>query len=55
MYDIASSTAEITTALQNTGTLVALVLASVVIGVIALMGLGYAIRHLKKWILGRRF
>lgn len=55
MYNIASSTADITTALSNTGVLVALVLASVVVGVIALMGLGYAIRHIKKWILGRKF
>jgi len=50
MYNIASSTATITTALGDTGTLVALVVGSIVIGMIALMGLGFAIRHIRKII-----
>jgi len=54
MYNIASSTADIGTALTNTGTVVALVVASILIGLVALMGLGYAVRHIKK-LLGRRF
>jgi len=55
MYGIASSTADITTALGNTGTEVALVLASILVGVVALMGLGYAVRHISRRILGRKF
>jgi len=55
MYSIASSTQDITNALTNSGLLIALVLASVVVGVIALMGLGYAIRHIGKRLLGRKF
>jgi len=55
MWGLASSTELITTALSNTGVLIALVLASVVVGVIALMGLGYAIRHIGKRLLGRKF
>lgn len=55
MYTIASSSADITTALTNTGTLIALTLAAVVVGVIALMGLGYAIRHISRRLLGRKF
>lgn len=54
MYNIASSTADITTALTNTGTTIALVVASVLVAVVALMGLGYAVRHIRK-LLGRRF
>jgi len=55
MYSIASSTATLTQSFTDTGTLVALVLAAVVTGVIALMGLGYGIRHLRKYITGRKF
>lgn len=54
MYTIASSTSDITTALTNTGTVVALVVASILVGMVALMGLGYAVRHIKK-LIGRRF
>jgi len=54
MYSIASSTADITTALGNTGVVIALVVASILIGMVALMGLGYAVRHIRK-LLGRRF
>jgi len=55
MFNIASSTELITSALGSTGTIIALTLASVVVGVIALMGLGYAIRHISKRLLGRKF
>jgi len=55
MYTISSSTTDITTALTNTGSEVALVVASILIGVVALMGLGYAVRHISKRILGRKF
>jgi len=54
MYSIASSTTDIGTALTNTGIVVALVVASILVGMVALMGLGYAVRHIKK-LLGRRF
>jgi len=54
MYSIASSTGDITTALANTGTVVALVVGSILVGVVALMGLGYAVRHIRK-LIGRRF
>jgi len=54
MYNIASSTADITTALSNSGTVVALVVGSILIGLVALMGLGYAVRHIKK-LIGRKF
>lgn len=55
MYNIASSTATLATSFTDTGTIVALVLASVVVGLIALMGLGFGIRHLRKYITGKKF
>jgi len=54
MYNIASSSGDITTALGNTGTVIALVVSAILIGMVALMGLGYAIRHIRK-LLGRKF
>jgi hypothetical protein len=42
-------------AVSDTGYMVGLVVAAVTIGVVALMGLGFGIRHLKKWITGKKF
>ena len=55
MYSVASSTADITTLLSNTGTIVALVVAAVLGGAIALAGVGFAWRHIVKRITGRKF
>jgi len=54
MYNIASSTADVSQALTNGGTVIALVVSSILIGWVALMGLGYARRHIGK-LLGRKF
>jgi carbon monoxide dehydrogenase subunit G len=54
MYTIASSTTDINVALTNTGTVLAIVVASILIGMVALMGVGYAIRHIRK-LIGRKF
>jgi len=42
-------------AFSDTGYLVGVVLVAVVAGTIALMGLGFGIRHVKKWVTGKRF
>jgi len=55
MYGTTTAAATISQALTDTGTLVTLVLAGVVGGVVALMGLGFGYRHLKKYITGRKF
>lgn len=55
MYATSSAIATLNSAFSDTGILVALVISAVVGGVIALMGLGYGIRHVKKWITGRKF
>lgn len=55
IYPYASSSANLTSAFSDTGVLVTLVVGAIVAGVIALYGLGYGIRHVKKWITGRKF
>jgi len=55
MYSTTTAASTITQAGTDTGTLVALALGIVVGGLIALMGLGFGIRHLRKYITGRKF
>jgi len=55
MYSIASSTADIATMFTNTGLIIGAVIATVLVGYVALLGLGFALRHGKKYITGRKF
>lgn len=55
MFSTTTATTILESAFSDTGVLLLLVLTAVVAGTIALMGLGYGIRHVKKWITGRRF
>jgi len=55
MYGIASTSATLATAFTDTGTILAVVIATVVVGLVALLGLGFGVRHLKKYITGRKF
>jgi len=55
MWDIGSTTETLTTAYADTGTILVVVIAAIVTGLIALLGLGFGIRHLKKYITGRKF
>jgi len=55
MWDIASTTSLLTTAMSNVGTIFTLLLGSLVALTIALMGLGYGIRKLKKHATGGKF
>jgi len=55
MWDIASTTGALTTAYADTGTILTLVVAAILTGLIALLGLGFGVRHLKKYITGRKF
>jgi len=55
MWTAASTTGLLTTAFADTGTILLAVLGVVVAAVIALMGLGFGIRHLKKHVTGRKF
>jgi len=55
MWTVASTTDALTTAFTNTGTILSTVVATVLVGLIALLGLGFGIRHLRKYITGRKF
>lgn len=55
MWGVASSSAQITQSLTDTGTLVAVVILAISAGLVALLGLGFLFRHLKRYITGRKF
>jgi len=55
MFSTSSMASIFNGAVSDTGYMVVLVVGAVVIGVIALMGLGFGIRHIKKWITGKKF
>jgi len=55
MWTTASTTGVLATAFTDTGTILVSVIAVVVAGLIALLGLGFGIRHLRKYITGRKF
>jgi len=55
MWTIASTTASISTMFSDTGTVLAAVIGTVLVGLVALLGLGFGVRHLRKYITGRKF
>jgi len=55
MWPVASSTAASTTAFADMGTLIAMVITAILAALIGLLGLGFGVRHLKKYITGRKF
>jgi len=55
MWAVGSTTEALATLYANTGTIVAVVIATVLVGLVALLGLGFGVRHLRKYITGRKF
>jgi len=55
MWTAASTTGVISSMFTDTGTILTATIATTVVGIVALLGLGFAIRHLKKYITGRKF
>jgi len=55
MFTAASSTALIASAFSTTGTILTATMSTVVIALVALLGLGFAVRHLRKYITGKKF
>ena len=55
MWTVASTTDALSTAFTNTGTIISATFATVLVGLVALMGLGFGYRHLKKYITGKKF
>lgn len=55
MWVAASTTAVISSMFSDTGTILTATIATVVLAAVALLGLGFAWRHLKKYVTGRKF
>jgi len=55
MWTIASTTSALTNSYTDTGTVLAVSIAAILTAMVALLGLGYGVRHLKKYITGRKF
>jgi len=55
MWDISSTTASITSMFSDIGTVMTLVIPAVLAVTIALLGLGFGYRHLKKYVTGKKF
>jgi len=54
MFPVASSTALMATFFTDNGTLIYYTFGVLLTALAALLGLGFAIRHVKKWITGRK-
>lgn len=55
MWTVASTTAVITTMFSDTGTILAQVIVAVLTVAVALIGLGFAYRKVKKYVTGGKF
>lgn len=55
MWDIASTTSLLTDTFTDVGTVIAFVIPTIIGVAIALVGLGYGWRLLKKYVTGRKF
>jgi len=55
MWTIASTTDSLTSMFSQIGTVMALVIAAIVATAVALLGLGFGYRHLKKYVTGKKF
>jgi len=54
MFTAASASGLFTSLTSNVGSLIYSTLAVVLVALAALLGLGFGIRHVKKWITGRK-
>lgn len=55
MYSVASTAADLATFFTNIGSTLGVTIASVLVGLAALLGLGFAVRHIMKRITGKKF
>jgi hypothetical protein len=55
MWTAASTTAILSTAFSDTGTILAAVIGTIVAAVVALLGLGFGIRYVRKHVTGHKF
>lgn len=54
MFSVASASAVFTSLTGATGSLIYSTLQVVIVALAALLGLGFGIRHVRKWITGRK-
>jgi len=54
MFPVASTTALLTSFFADNGTIIFQTFSVLLVALAALLGLGFAIRHVKKWITGRK-
>jgi len=55
MFTIASSTAALSTAYTDIGTVIAVAVAAVLVAWAALVGLGFGVRKASRYVTGRKF
>lgn len=55
MFSVADATSTLATLFTNTGQVLTYVIPITLLGLIALLGLGFGVRHLRKYITGRKF
>lgn len=55
MYDVTDATTSLGTLFTDAGTIIGVVIAAILVGLVALVGLGYGVRLLKKHITGKKF
>jgi len=55
MWSVASTTAALSSMFTDTGTVLAAVIGVILAGLIALLGLGFGVRHVRRYITGRKF
>lgn len=55
MWNAASTTAALAAAFTDTGTILVASIGTILVGAVALLGLGFGWRHLKKYVTGRKF
>lgn len=54
MFPVASTTALLTQFYTDNGTIIYSTFSTLLVALAALLGLGFAIRHVKKWITGKK-
>jgi len=55
MYSISDATTALATMFTNSGTVITASVATILVGLVALLGLGFGVRHLRKYITGKKF
>jgi len=55
MYATTSALTALTNLFTDTGTILTAVIGVILAGLIALLGLGFGVRHVRKYITGRKF